>query len=329
MQFKDKFRTLKNMKLQDSIVYISFLAVLLLFYLLIGPRFVAVGNLRNIAIQSSVSCIAAAGMVLVISCGMIDLSIGATASLTSVVIAMILRETDNILLSLFCGFLIGALIGLINGLLTTYGQLPPFLVTLGMQGIVFGFAQWLTKMQAVPIYNSLYTSIFGLKQIFGLPILFIWSLAAFVIVGFIVKQTAFGNRILATGASENAAIFTGIHTKAVKCGVMVINGVFSTFSGVLYSGRTMAARHSFGEDLTFTVIASVILGGTLMRGGKANVFGALVGVLLLSMAENGLIVMNFSVSEQMIFKGLIMVLAMLMGTVTYSYKKSERGSEIQ
>lgn len=322
MRSRDNLTKRKLPKIQNYIVYISFVIVLLIFYLIIGPRFVAFGNLRNIVIQASVSSISAAGMVLVISCGMIDLSIGAVASLASVVVAMVLRETDSILLSLLCGFVLGALVGLFNGVLITYGNLPPFLVTLGVQGIMFGFAQWLTNMQSVPIYNKQYTSIFGLKTILGIPVLLFWSLLAFAVIGFIIKQTRFGNKVLATGASESAAIFTGIHTKRIKCAVMIISGLFSTFAGVLYSGRTMAARHSFGEDLTFTVIASVILGGTSMRGGKANVFGALVGVLLIGMAENGLIIMDFSVSEQMIFKGLILVLAMLLGTVTsYSRKR--------
>ncbi|MDR1688779.1 MAG: ABC transporter permease [Clostridiales bacterium] len=306
----------KKFNLHDYVVYISFIAVVILFYFIIGGKFLAVNNIRNIAIQSTVTCISAAAMVMVISCGMIDLSIGAAAALSSIIAALVMQYTKNMALGILAGFLTGAFVGLINGVLISYGALPPFLVTLGVQGVVFGCAQWLSKMQAIPIYDKRFTTWFGSASVGGVPILFIWACLVFALSFYIMNQTKLGKKILATGANENAASNTGINTKKVKCQVMILSGLFSAAAGMMYAGRGQAARHSFGADMTFTVIASVILGGTLMRGGKARVIGAFVAALLLGMVDNGLIIIGFDVSRQTIVRGAVIVMATLLGTVT-------------
>ncbi|HEY3720298.1 MAG TPA: ABC transporter permease, partial [Roseiarcus sp.] len=204
--------------------------------------------------------------------------------------------------------------GAVNGLLITRMGVPAFLVTLGMMGIVKGLAMWITNTIAIPVMVDNYNIIFGLGALFGLPILLLWTVATLVVGLFVMQMTGFGKKVLAVGGNEVAARYSGINVKNVKVIAMIMSGSSAAFAGILYAGRMQAGRFTFGEGDELTVIAAVILGGTGLFGGTANVFGAVVGSLLIGMINNGLIIEGLTVSQQMMVRGAIVILATALGT---------------
>ncbi len=172
---------------------------------------------------------------------------------------------------------------------------------------------WVSDTAAIPILNESFTFVVGTGAIGGRPILAVWTLL-FLVFGFLLlNKTPYGKKVLATGGNEIAARFTGIKTDRIKFLAMLMCGLFSSIAGILYAGRMQAGRYTFGEGDELSVIAAVILGGTSMAGGTGTVIGAVVGSLLMGMINNGLIIAGLSVSQQMIIRGAIIILAVALG----------------
>ena len=294
---------------QNIIVYLAFIFVFVLFSIMLGDTFLSVSNILNITRQTAMISVMAIAMTLVIGSGMIDLSVGSITALSALVAALIIRDTNNIILALLGGITVGLVVGFINGILITKAKIPAFLATLGTMGMVRGFAMWITDRAAVPIQNSTFNFVFGIGNIGIFPVLFLWTVF-FVIIGyFLLNRMPFGRHVLATGGNESAARFSGINTDLVKIKVMVLSGVFAAFAGIMYAGRLQAARHTYGEGDELSVIAAVILGGTSMTGGNGSILGALIGSLLVGMINNGLILIGLDVSQQTIIRGAIIIIA--------------------
>ena len=301
---------MKQVKWRELVIYYIFLGVILLFSVLLFDKgFLSGSNLMNIARQTAMTSIMAIGMTFVLSTGEIDLSFGSVVALSAIITAKVLNSTGSILLAIVCGLAIGALIGLINGLLVAKMNIPSFLVTLGMNGIVLGLARWVSNLQSIPINNDVFTFIFGSGDIGPLPILFVWTISLTIIGHLLLKKTPYGRRVLATGGNKISAMYSGIKVPNIKISVMLLNSVMAALAGILYSGRLHGARYTLGENDVMIVIAAVIIGGTSMNGGKGSVIGSLLGALIMGILNNGLILMGFSVDQQMIFRGLIIIVS--------------------
>jgi ribose transport system permease protein len=314
MQFRDKLKTIDWSK---YIVYIAFIVVFVFLSVWLNSKnFLSANNILNITRQTAMITIMAVAMTFVIGAGLIDLSIGSTAALASLVSALVMRSTNMILPALLAALVVGALVGVINGLLVTKVNIPAFLVTLGTMGIVRGSAMWLTNTAAVPIANDVFTFIFGMGEIGPIPVLLVWTALVVAAGAVLLNKTPFGKKTLATGGNETAARFTGVNTARVKILVFVMSGLAAAFAGILYAGRMGAGRYTFGEGDELTAIAAVILGGTSMAGGTGFVAGALVGSLLMGMINNGLILGGLSVSQQTIVRGVIIILAVALSNIS-------------
>jgi ribose transport system permease protein len=313
-----KVSSLKEIDWSRYIVYIAFVVVFLFLSVWLGGRgFLSINNILNITRQTSMITIMAVAMTFVIGAAQIDLSIGSIVALSSLVCALALRLTDNIILALFSSVAVGFLVGAINGLLITKLGIPAFLATLGMMGIIRGIGMWITNMAAIVITNETFNFVFGVGNIGSVfPVLLIWTIL-FVVCGVILlNKTPFGKKTLATGGNEIAARFTGINTDRVKLVTFIMSGSFAAFAGILYAGRMQAGRYTFGEGDEMSTIAAVILGGTSMAGGTGFVIGTLIGSLLMGMINNGLILGGLSVSQQTIVRGVIIILAVALSNVT-------------
>ena len=301
---------MKQVKWRDLVIYYIFLGVILLFSILLFDKgFLSGSNLMNIARQTAMTSIMAIGMTFVLSTGEIDLSFGSVVALSSIITAKVLNSTGSIFLALLCGLAIGAVIGLSNGLLVAKMNIPSFLVTLGMNGIVLGLARWVSNLQSIPINNDVFTFIFGSGDLGPLPILFVWTISLTIIGHLLLKKTPYGRRVLATGGNKISAMYSGIKVPNIKISVMLLNSIMAALAGILYSGRLHGARYTLGENDVMIVIAAVIIGGTSMNGGKGSVVGSLLGALIMGILNNGLILMGFSVDQQMIFRGLIIIVS--------------------
>ena len=294
---------------RQYVIYAGFILIFIFFSVTLSDKgFLDPNNLLNIVRQTAMIAIMAVGMTLVLSAGEIDLSIGSVAGLASVTTALALAKF-GLIGGICCGILTGIVIGMVNGLLTTRVGIPSFLVTLAMMGIAKGTAMWISATAAVPILNKTYYSMFGSGNFGPVPGLLIWALIAAVIGHIALRKTTFGRKVLATGGSETAARFTGIKTHNIKMQVLVISSITAALAGMLYAGRLRSGRFQLGEGDELSVIAAAVLGGTSLFGGFGSVVGSIMGALMIGLINNGLILMGLEFSQQLIARGIIIILA--------------------
>lgn len=295
--------------LQQYVVYLGFLAIFLFFAVVLKDSgFLTVRNLSNIVLQTAPATIMAIGLVFVMSAGEIDLSIGSTVAVAALAAAVTLGQY-GLVVGVLAGLGAGLVIGLINGALVAYVKLPSFLVTLATLGLFAGVSRSMTDLRSIPVTDSVFTGFFGSGVFLGIPSLIWWTAIAVAIGHIIYRETRFGAHVLATGDNARAASVSGISVPRIRLAVMAISGSLAGLAGLLYAGRLQAAKYTLGETDLMTVIAAVIVGGTLLNGGRGSIIGALVGSLMMGMLNNGLILMGLSVSDQMIVRGLIILAA--------------------
>lgn len=305
---------LRNFNWRQYIVYFAFICVFICFSFTLGDSgFLTTNNLLNIIRQTAIISIMGVAMTFVISAAEIDLSIGSIVALSSLTSAIALQSGFGIGGAVVAGVGSGLVIGLINGLLVTKVYIPSFLVTMAMMGITKGLAMLITHTAPVPISDDNYVFIFGSGDIGKIPVLLFWTLLAVVVGHILLRKTTFGRRTLATGGNQVAARFSGINVARTKLYVLIGSGVMAGLAGMLYSGRMHSGRYTFGEGDELSVIAAVILGGTSLFGGVGTVIGTVIGSLLIGTINNGLIIMGLDVSQQMIIKGAIIILAVAFG----------------
>jgi ribose transport system permease protein len=262
----------------------------------------------NIVEQTTPITVMAIGMVFVLTAGEIDLSIGSVVAVSALLAAVVLRDWPWPV-AVLAGLGAGAAVGGLNGFLVAYVRLPSFLVSLATMGVFAGVARRMTNLQSVPIENEVYNAVFGAGSLWGLPSLILWSTAAVALAYFVFGETRYGAHIHAVGDSPRAARATGIKVMRVRFSVMMLSGILAALAGLLYAGRLHGARYTLGEADLLTVIAAVIVGGTRLNGGIGSILGALTGSLLMGMLNNGLILLGFQPSDQMIARGLIILIA--------------------
>lgn len=294
---------------RQYVVYIGFVVLLLFFSIILSNSgFLNPNNLLNIVRQTAIIAVMAVAVTFVIAAAEIDLSIGSLAGLASVVTALAIQQY-GIVAGIVAGLLVGLLVGAINGFLVTRFGIPSFLVTLGMLSVASGVAQWISATAPIPILDDTYNNIFGSGQVGPIPSLVIWPLL-FLIVGYVVlRKTAYGRQVLATGGNETAARFSGVNTRRIKFLVFLVSGTVAGLAGMLYAGHLQSGRFTWGQGDELSVIAAVILGGTSLFGGAGTILGSVFGALLIGLINNGLVLMGLDVSQQLIVRGLIIILA--------------------
>ncbi|GAC1394206.1 MAG: ABC transporter permease [Ktedonobacteraceae bacterium] len=294
---------------RQYVVYIGFVVLLLFFSIVLsGSGFLNPNNLLNIVRQTAIIAVMAVAVTFVIAAAEIDLSIGALAGLASVVTALAIQQY-GIVAGIVAGLLVGLIVGALNGLLVTRLGIPSFLVTLGMLSVASGTAMWISQTAPIPILNDTFNNIFGSGQLGPIPSLVIWPIV-FLVIGYIVlRKTAYGRQVLATGGNEMAARFSGVNTRRIKFLVFLVSGTVAGLAGMLYAGHLQSGRNTWGQGDELSVIAAVILGGTSLFGGAGTVIGSVFGALLIGLINNGLVLMGLDVSQQLIVRGVIIILA--------------------
>ena len=284
-----------------------------------NPSFVSAANFYVIGRQTAMVSLVAFGMTFVISAAQIDLSVGAIVALVGMVSSLALSRWGlDIVTASVLGLMTGAAVGLINGLLTTKLEIPSFLVTLAMMGIIRGVAQTITGTQSVVVYNSSFKTLWGAGDIFGVPVSVLWVVLFLAASAVLYGYMKFGNHVKAVGGNLTAARFSGINTDRIIIGTLVISGVLSAVAGLLMTARLGAGKPDVGSGMELDAIAAVILGGTSLFGGRGSVVKTLVGALIMGVISNGLIIaakglppefQSSSAYLQMIIKGLVILAA--------------------
>lgn len=298
---------------REAFIYYIFFVVLALFAIVLhDTAFLSVNNFMNIIRQTAPITIMAVGLTFALAVGHIDLSIGAVVALSALVGALLL-EQFGIPVAVAGALLVGVCVGLINGLLIERLQVSSLLITLGTMGVITGVARQISNLESVPIINPDFTFYFGAGEVFGIPVLFLWTIVVAGIAYLALNKLVFGRHLLAVGGSPKAALAMGINVVRVRLNALVISSVAAALAGLLYAGRLHGARYTLGEADLLTVIAAVAIGGTSLFGGRASIVGAILGSWLMGMINNGLILSGFSTNEQMIARGVILIIAVAIG----------------
>ncbi|MEZ5666116.1 MAG: ABC transporter permease [Alphaproteobacteria bacterium] len=293
----------------EGMLYVAFL-ILIVIFAVSSPVFLTMGNIENIGRQTALVSIIAVGMTFVIVSGEFDLSVGSVMALCGVIAAMAMQYVGNHwVVGAIAAIGCGALIGLVNGLITTLFRIPSFLVTLGSLSIARGLALLATGTRPVIITNDPYFLLFGEGHLIGLPVPIVWTLVVIAAGIVLLHFSTFGRKVYATGGNATAARYSGIATARIKTLSLVLAGALAGLAALVLSARSHAARPDVGAGLELDVITAVILGGAALSGGRGTIIGAIVGSLIIGILNNGLVLLGVDASVQLAVKGLIIWIA--------------------
>lgn len=303
-----------------------FLLALLVVSPLLSPYFLTMPNILNLLRQISYTTIAAIGMLLVILMGGIDLSIGATIQVVGMSSILLLIKGVPIYLTIIIVLIISAVIGLINGLLITYGKLQPFIVTLVSQSILGGVVLVITNGSGISGNIDKRFLKLGAGYVGSVPIPVIITLAVLLVSGFIMSFTVFGRKIYVAGSNKKAAFNSGVNVNRLQITVYILSALLAALSGILTISRTGAFQpsttHGGATGMELNAIAAVVVGGAKLSGGKGTVLGTFLGALLSGLLSNLLVLMEISSYIQQLVLGLIILFA-----VVASAREERKGSK--
>jgi ribose transport system permease protein len=253
---------------------------------LASPEFLTGNNLANLARQVAIFGILAIGQLMVILTGGIDLSVGSILGLAGAVTAQLLVSGFPIIPSIIIGVLVGAILGLANGVLVTKFKLPPFIATLGMLGIARGIVLVITDANTIQgLPDSFQTVANG--TILGIPNLLIIFVVITAIAWFVLNRTVFGRYVYAVGSNPEAARLAGVPVAIVTTAVYVIAGVLAAVGGVLLTSRLGAGVPTAGTGFELQAIAACVIGGASLSGARGSAIGAACGALIIGVLNNG------------------------------------------
>lgn len=302
---KDKMKAL--LKYEQMALLLSLIG-LCIISTIISPVFLSVNNLMNVLRTASLTAICAMGYMFVILLGEMDLSVGSMQAVVGIVSVMILNFTKNVPAALLGGIIAGAVLGCINGLLVTKAGINSLIASLGTMAILRGSAYIITNgisIQAnIPGFEVLGTGYAG-----PFPIPFLIAVVIFAALYFVLNKTVFGRNIYAVGGNNSAARLCGINVGRIKMAAYIIVGVLTALSGYILACRLNSAQPNAGDGFEFQVISAVVLGGVSLSGGKGNLTGAVIGVLILSVLSNVLVLAGVSSFYQEVSRGIVILLA--------------------
>ena len=295
------------------------LIILVVFISLMSPAFLTVTNLRTTAIGFSCNAIIAIAMTLALVSGGFDLSVGSVLGLSAVCVVVLTNHGLNIFLACIIGIAVGVACGFINGALIGYLNLNAFITTLGMQQMARGLVYVLTNGGSIGLQDAPGVEAFrvvGSGSIGQVPVLFLVCLAFVIIGDILVRRSAVARNVFFVGSNEKTAMLSGINTRKVKMLVYALTGALSGIAGVLTASRFGTATSSTGSGVEMTVISAAVIGGASLTGGKGTVAGAVLGVVMMSVINNILVILNVSVHWQNFITGAILIVAIVFDTMS-------------
>lgn len=278
---------------------------------LITDRFLTVRNLLNVAEQASLISIVGIGMTYVILMGEIDLSVGSLVAVTGVVTAGTMTGGIPMPLAIIVGLGTGFGLGLVNGIITVYGEIPSFIVTLGMLSVAKGLTLLYTGGKPIWGFGDAFKFIGGGK-VAGIPLPVIIAAVLYIIAIVVLNTTQIGRYIFAIGGNQRAVHLAGIKVERIKTIMFGLSGFFAAASGIILASRLASAQPTAGSGWELDAIAAVVLGGTSLYGGEGRLAGTLVGALIFSVINNGMILTGIPTFFQYVVKGGIIILALLL-----------------
>ncbi len=321
-------RARRRVRLPEEIGVITALVLMVVVIGVVKPRFLLPGNLLTILGNTTFQGMLALGMVYLLAIREIDLSVGWMFNFSAISSALLMVAGVNPWVAMVAGIAIGAVLGLVNGLLTVILRLPSIIVTLGTFSMFEGLSLVIDDSRAVnpPNPTASFFTLISAKMFGVVPVVAVVFVALAVLLHYVLHRTRFGYRVQAVGSNPEAARLAGIPNALVRLQVLVLMGAIAGLSGSMYVGFRGAIDPQEGSDFVLTVIAAVIIGGTPLSGGFGTVFGAVVGMLIIQVISSGIIFFGIDATWSTFVTGAVIVLAVVLDQVVkYQRNRSNAG----
>jgi rhamnose transport system permease protein len=291
-----------------------FILILMVIVTLRAPSFLTVDNFEDILLNISILVIVALAQTMVIITHGIDLSVSSMIGLVAMMVAFVVKQNPemSVLLAVMMGMALGAVLGIFNGLIITYGKVPPIIATLGTltiyRGLVFYYSQgtWINSFELPASFKLL-----SKGTPLGLPNMVIIAILVAVLVYYFLNHTRTGRDIFAVGSNPDAAQFAGIRSQRIIFLVYLISGVLSGLAAVLWASRFESAQTNTALGFELQTVAASVVGGVSISGGVGTVPGVLLGALLLGIIQNSLTLIRISPFWQLAAQGLLILVAVI------------------
>jgi ribose/xylose/arabinose/galactoside ABC-type transport system permease subunit len=288
------------------------------------------GNLQSILLFMTSVSIVGYGMTIIIVSGELDLSVGSIYGMSSMSAALLWKGGMHFLLAAFCGVLVGALAGLINGLIVTKLRVNSFIATLGTLNLYAGITLWISNNVAMSPGSELpgykIYEFIGISSPFGLPIQIYWLLIFSPIMWFILHRSIFGFRVAAIGGNKVAAESAHMPVTRIKLTAFTLTGALTAIAGIIDFSLVSSVSPTAGSTVMFSVLAAVIIGGAALSGGRGTMIGTLAGVFLLAVLTNGLGLLGAGAFAQLVLQGAVILIAISTDSLV---SRKRQNSEVQ
>lgn len=287
--------------------------VVLLFavFSIAAPSFFSLRNATGVLGQASTLLLACLGSSFVVLMGSIDLSVGAMVLLVGSATVIALNFGDLGVFALAFAILLGTGLGSINGAIFAFGRIPSFVVTLGTLSVFTGAAWQLLEGRALRFDSAVFESLAIAQLIPRVPNIALFAIVGWAIMAWVGAKTRFGRYMYAIGGGEAVARTAGLPVRRYQVYAFALSGAMAGLAGALATARLGAAGPTLGQDLLLNTLAAIVVGGTSLAGGVGGVHRTLVGVLIIALLDNGLNLMGVNQYTQMVIKGAVVVLAVL------------------
>ncbi len=279
--------------------------------MLLTPHFLTLSNLSNVAQQTAINAIIAAGMTFVIISAGIDLSVGSIVALAGVVLGSLLSPNMPLPVALAAALVAGSACGLCNGVLIAFGRLPPFIATLGMMSVARGLALLYAHGRPISDFSERFRFI-ATGKCLGIPMPVLIMAVVYLLGYFLLTRTKLGRYSYAIGGNEQATRLSGVNVRFYKTLVYGLSGLLSGLAAILLTARLNSAQPIAGIMYELDAIAATVIGGTSLMGGEGKIAGTLVGALIISVLRNGLNLLDVSSYVQQTVIGSVIILAVFL-----------------
>ncbi len=285
----------------------------------LSPHFFSVDNALNILRQTSINAIIAMGVTFVILTAGIDLSVGSVLALTGAFAATMTASGLSVTASVPIALASGALIGAVSGMVVAYGRVQAFIATLVAMTMLRGATLVFTDGRPVGIGSTEAADVFwfiGGGYWLGIPVPIYLMFVVYAMCWAVLHHTRFGRYVYAVGGNEKVARLSGINVNAIKIAVFAVSGTCAALAGIILTARLGSAQPNAGFGYELDAIAAAVIGGTSLMGGRGRIFGTLIGALVIGVLNNVLNILDVSSYFQMIAKGAVILLAVLVDSRT-------------
>ena len=303
-------KPLERVNVARDVLPLAALLALVVYFSVRAEAFLTAANLTLISGQAGILLLASLGATLVIVAGSVDLSVGSIALLTGAVVASLINDgLGNPIVVLLISIAVGAVIGLINGVVFAYGRVPSFIATLGTLSLFAGIGLTVLQGSTINFTNQGIRDLAIGQFIPNIQNAALIALLALAVLWFFARRTRFGLYVYAIGGNEKVVELAGVKTRRVKVVVLIVSGITAGLAGLLLTAQLGAAGPTLGSQILLDSVAAIVIGGTALSGGVGGVGRTVLGVLILTVLSNGLNQIGAADYTQTIIKGLVIIVA--------------------